>query len=74
MTTPSGRPQGPRSRLGELIARRRFPGPEEDVKALDRLITATRREVDQLAPASDPAGGKAAGAAEAARRWPTADQ
>lgn len=74
MKAPSERPHGPRSRLGELIARRRFPSPGEDVKALDKLITATRREVDQLAPTADHAGGKARGAAEAARRWPPANQ
>lgn len=72
--TAHHRPQGPRSRLGQLIAARRWPDPGVDLRALDRQIASTRREVEQLAPSADTGGGRAAGAAEAARRWPTADQ
>lgn len=60
---------GARARLGALIARKRFAGPDVDRADLDRQIAATRREVDQQAPATDAAGGKAAGAAEATRRF-----
>jgi hypothetical protein len=60
---------GARARLGALIARKRFAGPDVDRADLDRQIAATRREVDELPPSTDPAGGTAAGRAEALRRF-----